>query len=245
MVRYLTRLVLALTIFASDAMANRPAINDKPVPENRADLMAIQSAITGALPRTSAATVAIEIPNGSGTGVIVSPDGLILTAAHVSGATGKKVEVIMHDGKRVNAITLGLDSESDAAMIRITDPGTWPFVEIDEKKSSQLGDWVFALGHAGGFDIERGLVMRPGRIVRIADQTLQSDCILIGGDSGGPLFDLNGRLIAIHSRVGPQLVVNMHIGIKVFQEKWNALMNSEFLGDGPFGKKPEPTTEKP
>jgi serine protease Do len=144
----------------------------------------------------------------------------------------------MQDGKRVNAITLGLDSESDAAMVRITDPGTWPFIEIDKSESYKLGDWVFALGHSGGFDKERGLVLRPGRIVRIADQSLQSDCILIGGDSGGPLFDLAGRLIAIHSRVGPQLVVNMHVGIGVFQDNWDALLNSEFLGDGPFAKKP-------
>ena len=210
-------------------MADRAPINDKPAPENREDLLAIQNAFTSALPNASAATVAIEITDGSGTGVIVSPDGLILTAAHVSGAPGKKVEVIMQDGKRVNAITLGLDSESDAAMVRITDPGTWPFVEIDKSKSYKLGDWVFALGHSGGFNKERGLVLRPGRIVRIADQSLQSDCILI---------DLAGRLIAIHSRVGPQLVVNMHVGIGVFQEKWDALMNSEFLGDGPFAKKP-------
>ncbi len=128
-------------------------------------------------------------------------------------------------------------------MIRITDPGTWPFVEIDKSQSTKLGDWVFALGHSGGFDKERGIVLRPGRIVRIADQSLQSDCILIGGDSGGPLFDMTGRLIAIHSRVGAQLVVNMHVDIKVFKEKWNALLNSEFLGDGPFAKKPEPKAE--
>lgn len=238
MTRYLACLMIAQATFLHAEAIARPPINDKPAPENREDLLAIQSAVTSALPNASAATVAIEITEGSGTGVIVSPDGLILTAAHVSGAPGKKVEVIMQDGKRVKAITLGLDSESDAAMMRITDPGTWPFVDIDKNESFKLGDWVFALGHSGGFDKERGLVLRPGRIVRIAEKTLQSDCILIGGDSGGPLFDLNGRLIAIHSRVGPQLVVNMHVGIDVFHEKWDALMNSEFLGEGPFAKKP-------
>ena len=238
MTRLIACLIIAQAVYLSAAMANRAPINDKPAPENREDLLAIQNAVTSALPRASEATVAIEITDGSGTGVIVSPDGLILTAAHVCGAPGKKVEVIMPDGKRVNAITLGLDSKTDAAMVRITDPGNWPFIEIDKSKSYQLGDWVFALGHSGGFDKERGLVLRPGRIVRIADQSLQTDCILIGGDSGGPLFDLSGRLIAIHSRVGPQLVVNMHVGIGTFQEKWDALMNSEFLGDGPFAKKP-------
>ena len=241
MIRHLIRIVAAQALCLTATMADRAPINDKLTPENREDLLAIQNAVTSALQRASAATVAIEITEGSGTGVIVSPEGLILTAAHVSGAPGKKVQVIMQDGRRVNAVTLGLDSESDAAMVRITDPGTWPFVEIDKSESYKLGDWVFALGHSGGFDKKRGLVLRPGRIVRIADQSLQSDCILIGGDSGGPLFDLSGDLIAIHSRVGPQLVVNMHVGIGVFQEKWDALLNSEFLGDGPFAKKPVPS----
>lgn len=245
MIRHLACLALAQALCLSAAMADRAPVNDKPVPENREDLLAIQNAVTDSLAQASAATVAIEIAEGSGTGVIVSPDGLILTAAHVSGAPGKNVGVILQDGKRVNAVTLGLDSESDAAMVRITDPGTWPFVEIEKSQSCQLGDWVFALGHSGGFDKERGLVLRPGRIVRIADRSLQSDCVLIGGDSGGPLFDLKGRLIAIHSRVGHELVVNMHVGIKVYQENWGALLNSEFLGDGPFAKKPSAATETP
>lgn len=243
MIRQIAHFILTQALCLTLAAADRLLINDKSAPENREDLLAIQHAITKALPKASAATVAIEIPEGSGSGVIISPDGLILTAAHVSGAPGKKIQVVMQDGKRVNAITLGLDSESDAAMARITDTGTWPYVDIDKPASTQLGDWVFSLGHSGGFDKERGLVLRPGRIVRIAAQSLQSDCILIGGDSGGPLFDLNGRLIAIHSRVGSQLVVNMHVGINVFEDKWDALLNSEFLGDGPFAKKTEPSTK--
>ena len=244
MIRHLACLMIALAPCLHASNTSRLPINDKPAPENRDDLLEIQNAVTRALPKAMAATVCIEIAEGSGTGVIVSPDGLILTAAHVSGSTGKKVTLIMADGSRVNAITLGLDSESDAAMMRITDPGTWPFVEIDKIESNQLGDWVFALGHSGGFDKERGPVLRPGRIVRIADQSLQSDCTLIGGDSGGPLFNLDGRLIAIHSRVGTQLVVNMHVGIKDFQQNWNALLNSEFLGDGPFAEKTIPPAKK-
>ena len=82
MTRLLACLIIAQTICLSAAMANRAPINDKPAPENREDLLAIQNAVTSALPRASEATVAIEITDGSGTGVIVSPDGLILTAAH-------------------------------------------------------------------------------------------------------------------------------------------------------------------
>jgi serine protease Do len=112
-------------------------------------------------------------------------------------------------------------------------------VEIDRANSTLLGDWVFALGHSGGFDKERGLVVRLGRLVRIANRTVQSDCTLIGGDSGGPLFDLEGKLIAIHSRVGMQVQVNNHVPIKEFLENWDRMLAGEFIGEGPFAQKPE------
>jgi serine protease Do len=110
---------------------------------------------------------------------------------------------------------------------------------MDRENSTVLGDWVFALGHSGGFDKARGSVVRLGRLVRIADVTFQSDCILIGGDSGGPLFDLSGKLVGIHSRVGQQLQMNMHVPMSVFLENWDSLNKAEFIGDGPYAKKPE------
>jgi serine protease Do len=234
----LTCLLLALLPWSGLSADDRLYVNDKKAPENRKDLEAIQTALIAALPRTRAATVCIEIEEGSGTGVIVSEDGLILTAAHVATGVKKKVTVILEDGTKLKAETLGLVSDTDAAMMRITDKGTWPFVEIDRKDSSRLGDWVFALGHSGGFDKDRGLVVRLGRLVRIAHSTLQSDCILIGGDSGGPLFDLSGRLVAINSRVGGEVQENLHVPMSVFIQNWDAMLKNEFIGDGPYAKRP-------
>lgn len=228
-------LLLPWCAWAADA---RLYVNDKKAPENRKDLDAIQSALIHVLPQARAATVCIEIAQGSGTGVIVSSDGLILTAAHVSGRVKKKVVVILEDGTRLKAETLGLVAETDAAMIRIIDKGVYPFVDINRAESTRLGDWVFALGHSGGFDKARGSVVRLGRLVRIANATLQSDCILIGGDSGGPLFDLNGKLVGIHSRVGLQLQVNMHVPVSEFITHWDGLLNADFIGEGPFANKP-------
>jgi serine protease Do len=74
--------------------------------------------------------------------------------------------------------------------------------------------------------------------VRIANSTLQSDCILIGGDSGGPLFDLTGKLVGIHSRVGNQLQVNMHVPMSEFLSNWDSMLAREFIGEGPFAEKP-------
>lgn len=219
--------------------AARPVVNDKKAPEGRHDLDAIRDHLADALPASRRATVCLDLGEGSGSGVVVSPEGLILTAAHVTGGVGKELTVIFEDGKKVKAESLGLVSDTDCAMARITEPGTWPHVEVDRADGSRLGDWVYSLGHSGGFDKARGVVVRLGRLVQVKDDTLQSDCSLIGGDSGGPLFDLAGRLIGIHSRVGQRAQENMHVPIREFIEHWEGMLGSEFIGDGPFAKRPE------
>ncbi len=231
--------ILAILPWCALADEGRLYVDDKKAPDSLQDLEAIQTALEKALPRARAATVCIEIKDGSGSGVIVSPDGLILTAAHVATGVKKKVTVVLEDGTRLKAETLGLVADKDAAMLRITEKGTYPFVDIDKTSTTLLGDWVFALGHSGGFDKERGSVVRLGRLVRIADATFQSDCMLIGGDSGGPLFDLAGKMIGIHSRVGQQLQVNMHVPMTVFTGNWDAMLKAEFIGEGPFAQLPE------
>jgi serine protease Do len=215
------------------------AINDKKAPQDRKDLEAIQGLLTKALPKAREATVCILLGEGSGSGVIVTEDGLVLTAAHVAGGTGKPVELVMEDGRKLKAETLGLDASVDCAMVRILEKGSYPHVEIDRDGSAKLGDWVFSLGHSGGYDKERGPVARIGRIVRVADSTFQSDCTLIGGDSGGPLFDLHGKLIGIHSRVGANLQQNMHVPMKEFLRCWDAMLKGEWVAEGDFAKKPE------
>jgi serine protease Do len=231
--------LLVLLPWSACAEEGRVSVNDKKAPESRKDLEAIQMAVNHALPKARAATVAIEIKEGAGSGVIISPDGLILTAAHVATGVKKKVSIILEDGTRLKAETLGLVADKDAAMIQITEKGVYPFVDIERAETTRLGDWVFALGHSGGFDKERGAVVRLGRLVRIAASTFQSDCMLIGGDSGGPLFDLSGKLVGIHSRVGQQLQVNMHVPMTEFIANWEGMSKAEFIGEGPFAQKPE------
>ena len=231
--------MIALLLCGFMRLNAREAVNDLSAPESRKDLETIQKSVERVLPQARAATVCIEIDEGSGTGVIVSEDGLVLTAAHVATRVNKKATVILEDGTRLKAKTLGLVADKDAAMVQILDKGTYPFVEIDRAESTRLGDWIFSLGHAGGFDKERGSVVRLGRLVRIAGATFQSDCMLIGGDSGGPLFDLSGKLVGIHSRVGQQAQVNMHVPLAEFVTNWDGLINGEFIGEGPYAEKPE------
>jgi len=213
-------------------------VNDKRAPESIRDLLKIEEALKEAFQRVRKAAVGIDLGEGAGSGVIVSEDGLVLTAAHVSGGVDKEVTVILEDGSRVEARSLGLASDTDCAMLQIEGEGPFPHVELDREDTARLGDWVFSLGHSGGFDGERGVAVRLGRLVRVAEETIQSDCKLIGGDSGGPLFDMNGRLIGIHSRVGRSNEENMHVPIRVFLRHWEDLRAGEFLGEGPFAKRP-------
>lgn len=225
----------AVLLVSADA---RPYFNDLKAPETLEDLTKIQNSLQNALPKIRAATVCLQIGEGSGSGVIVSPDGLVLTAAHVSAGVGQEVVALLEDGTEIKGITLGLNSETDAAMVQLQGDEPFPFVEMDRTDSTRLGDWVISLGHSGGFDQARGVVVRLGRLVRIAESTVQSDCLLIGGDSGGPLFDIEGRLIGIHSRVGASKEESMHVPLKEFLSRWDEMKNNDFIGEGPFAQKP-------
>ncbi|MCX6877983.1 MAG: trypsin-like peptidase domain-containing protein [Verrucomicrobia bacterium] len=235
----LTCLLTTLLAWSASAASARPYVNDKKAPENRKDLETIQTALTQVLATARNATVCIELGQGSGSGVLVSEDGIVLTASHVSGGVGKDLTVVLEDGRKFKAVSLGVVADADAAMVKITDKEKFPCVEMERDESTRLGDWVFSLGHSGGFDKERGSVVRLGRLIGIKESTFQSDCTLIGGDSGGPLFNLQGQLIGIHSRVGTNLLMNMHVPVSVFLKNWEGLTQSEFIGEGPFVKKPE------
>ncbi|MEI6534939.1 MAG: trypsin-like peptidase domain-containing protein [Verrucomicrobiaceae bacterium] len=169
---------------------------------------------------------------GSGSGVIVSEDGLVLTAAHVTMKMNETVTVIFPDGKKVSGKVLGMDYARDSSMVQITDSGKFPFVEVGESKGLKQNDWCVALGHAGGFQADRPPPVRLGRVLdNNLKAFLTSDSALIGGDSGGPLFDLDGKLIGIHSNIGFSLSQNNHVPISTFHENWEALKSGKRFGD--------------
>ena len=201
----------------------------KKSPSDITDLLSIQERLRELLPDAKKALVSIEAGDGAGSGVIVSKEGLVLTAAHVTGETGKKMQVRLPNGKRASAITLGGSEISDASMLQILGDKEWPFVPIANKGDSKVGDWCFGLGHPGGFDKERGVVVRIGKIIAKKDETMQTDSRLLGGDSGGPLFDFEGRLIAIHSRVSQKPDQNFHVPVESFHANWDTFRDEELI----------------
>lgn len=199
---------------------------------NLEELTRLEAKVEAVSRKVLPATVALlsERTGSSGSGVIASEDGLILTAAHVVQGADQLL-VVFPDGKQVQGKVLGANYSKDIAMVQIATPGKWPFVGMGASKSLQAGDWVIALGHSAGFDAGRTPPVRFGCVVsKGPGNFLTTDCTLIGGDSGGPLFDLDGKIIGIHSSIGQSLTNNNHAGIDGFRDDWDRIRAGETWG---------------
>lgn len=200
-----------------------PAAFSKPTPASLADLKAMEQHVKGIVARVSPAVVAVEVGSGSGSGVIITGDGLVLTAGHVCIGPNRRARFTFPDGKTAEGWTLGVDHENDTGLMRITNKLSWPHVPIGDLTQSDVGDWVLALGHPGGFDVKRSLVARLGRIIWLTDEALQTDCTISPGDSGGPVIDMYGRVIGIHSAISGSMAENFHVPINQFVQDWQEL----------------------
>lgn len=196
-------------------------------------MLAIQNQVGEVVSKNMAACVAVSDGVGFGSGVIVNDKGLVLTAGHVMVADGP-YEIILPSGRTVKAKPLGKNLDVDTGMVQITEPGPWPFVEMAESvDDSMLGKWVVSLGHSGGFELGRLPPVRTGRVLSKKRHQILTDAVLIGGDSGGPLFDLSGRLIAIHSSIGDSVAENRHVTIDLFRRDWDRLVRGDSWGSLP------------
>lgn len=230
-------------------------------PKDLAELKALQSTVKTMVDKVTPATVAVFYVAGAGSGVIVSEDGLVLTAAHVvtpmpfglGGGRGprtdapypNRVRLQLSNGSSVQGVVLGRNSRMDSAMVKITSPvpekadwpgaseGKWPMVELGNSSVLQKGQWVVSLGHPGGPKQERRPPVRLGQMVNVTKdgRRISSDCTLVGGDSGGPLFDLDGKLLGIHSSIGANLDNNFHIPTHAFQNEWKRLLRGDIIGN--------------
>ena len=213
---------------AESPLPSVPEVFFKPAPTGLDDLRLMESHLRSLVDQLTACTVGVQIGPAQGSGVIVSEDGYVLTAAHVSGRPGRKVDIILPDGRKVPGTTLGRDQMLDAGLIRIDDGATkWPHAEMADWAKVKSGHWCIATGHPGGFQADRKPVFRLGRVIFASRRIVQTDCELVGGDSGGPLFDAGGQVIGINSRIGEETDKNFHVPISAYSESWDRLIASE------------------
>ena len=187
--------------------------------------------------RAAKCTVSVKIGAAQGCGVIVSDDGYIVTAAHVATRPGLKAIVTLSGGRQVAATTLGMNREVDAGLIRINPEQnggkSWPHASLGASDDLVPGMWCIAMGHPGGYQPSRGPVIRVGRLLEVRNDVVVSDCALIGGDSGGPLFNMAGELIAVHSRIGNDVSENLHVPIVHYDYSWQRMARGESWGHLP------------
>jgi serine protease Do len=227
---------------AEDSKAAREnpslAALEKPAPESIEDLQAIQARVREVVQKVLPCTVAVRVGGASGSGVIIREDGYVLTAGHVSSQADREVTLILPDGRRLKGKTLGVNHGIDSGLIKITEEGKWPFAEMGKAADLKKGQWCVAAGHPGGYKTGRTPVVRLGRVLNISDRFVQTDCALVGGDSGGPLFDMQGRVIGIHSRIGNSMTSNLHVPVDTYRETWDRLAKAEVWGGRPGGRGP-------
>jgi S1-C subfamily serine protease len=155
-------------------------------------------------------------------GVIISPEGLVLSQAHVTHPEGAKpgarTRVFLHDGTATEAELLGADRLHDMSLLRLTKPGPYPFAPLADHHPAP-GDLVLKMGYPGPlwYRKNRPPEVRLGTVLAATSDAFLTDCRINGGDSGGPYFDLDGRVIGVLKVFIPLLDEPAQEGKAVFQ----------------------------
>ena len=193
----------------------------------------LQGDIQDTINSVQPAVVAIRGSRSAFSGVIVSSDGHVLSAGHAV-KPGSRYQVILPDGRRFRARGKGSNPKADCALVQITDEVTdLPFVQMGESSNLVANQPCIGISFPGGQGTREQPAVRFGRIVRRARSggMLQSTALMEPGDSGGALFDMDGRVIGIHSRIGRSMSQNFEVPIDVYKNFWNEL-NAEITFTG-------------
>src|SRR5690242_3105399 len=203
----------------ADALRSRQNAAQEPTPhDDQALLDSYSRAVTEVVDQVGPAVVRLAVRSAdqtragqsraaSGSGVIVAPDGLILTNSHVAGAASR-IEVTTADGQDLHARLVGDDPDTDLALIRIDEPATLPSARLGNSKRLKRGQLVIAIGNPLGFEstVTTGVVSALGRSLRsrngrLIDDVIQTDAALNPGNSGGPLVSSRGEVVGINTAI--------------------------------------------
>ncbi|SDR61015.1 serine protease, S1-C subfamily, contains C-terminal PDZ domain [Rhizobiales bacterium GAS113] len=197
-----------------DGPDHSPSAPAAAAPSDDAALLdAYSRAVTHVVDEVGDAVVRVDVRDaqgrraGTGSGVVVASDGLILTNSHVV-AAHQRVELALTDGRKLAGRVIGNDPDTDLALIRTEEPVQLKWARLGDSKSLKRGQLVVAIGNPLGFEstVTAGVVSAFGRSMRSAtgrliDDVIQTDAALNPGNSGGPLVSSAGEVIGINTAV--------------------------------------------
>ncbi|MDB4012497.1 Do family serine endopeptidase, partial [Planktomarina temperata] len=138
-----------------------------------------------------------------GSGFVISADGFIVTNNHViEGAD--EIEIEFFSGERLAAKVIGTDKNTDIAVLKVASDAPLPFVSFGDSDTARVGDWVVAMGNplGQGFSVSAGIVSARNRALSgIYDDYIQTDAAINRGNSGGPLFNLDGEVVGVNTAI--------------------------------------------
>src|SRR5580692_8785671 len=183
--------------------------------------------------------------HGIGSGFIISPDGYILTNTHVVN-NASKITVKMTDRREFDAKVVGMDERTDVAVIKIVAKGDLPVVKLGDSNKLRPGQWVLAIGSPFGFEnsVTAGVVsaLARGNVGESGNgyvPFIQTDVAVNPGNSGGPLFNLNGEVVGINSQIysrsGGYEGISFAIPIAVANNVAEQLIKSGHVSRGRIG----------
>ncbi|MCC8406320.1 MAG: Do family serine endopeptidase [Rickettsia endosymbiont of Sceptobius lativentris] len=161
-----------------------------------------------------------SVPLGSG--FIIEPNGLIVTNYHVI-ANVDKINIKLADNTELSAKLIGSDTKTDLALLKIDSEEPLPFVEFGDSNDARIGDWVIAIGNPFGNlggTVTSGIISSKGRDIdidtdNIVDNFIQTDAAINNGNSGGPMFNLDQKVIGVNTAIFSPLGTNIGIGFAI------------------------------
>ncbi len=193
------------------------------------DVDQLQDKIYAAIDKVMPAVVAINDRGAIFSGVIVSKEGHVLSAGHAV-RPNRSYTVMLADGRKFRTRGLGANTRVDMAMLKIQTQGDLPFAEMGHSAYVVTDQPCIGISHPGLFNANRGAVVRFGRILRPVttnEGMIKSTAKMEPGDSGGPLIDLDGKIIGIHSNIRRDEDSNYDVPIDSFRKFWDELNEPE------------------